>query len=260
MSFDELVPPAPDLAATVTDDRYRLTHAAQIGTVLRDLGGQRCLLNVRTRDGRQFVTTILRVDPAGRTFVLDWYRDAAACEALLASDESAVSGLLRGVPVSFSIGTPAATRIDGHPAFVASFPAQLHYLQRRRHFRARTLVTRGYCCEIRLPDAVPFLLDIADLSLSGVGLRSRTVTSAHLPVGTTVAKCLLDFREMGRLELGLQVVGHWLVGGTDAAVHHFGCAFLAPHGRLENRLQQMVFAIEAAYRNGRNGAGETAGA
>ncbi len=234
--------------ADVPDERYRLTHASQIGTVLRDLNWQKCLLTVRARTGHQMVTTILNVDPASRTFVFDWCRSDAERHALMTSEENAFSGLLRGVPVNFLVGKPPATRFEDGPAFVADFPAQLYHFQRRRHFRARTLLTKGYRCEIHMPDRVVHRLEIADLSLSGVGLRSRTVTNEMLPVGTTVARCILDFAELGRMELGLQVVGHWLVGNDQSAIHHFGCAFVNPDGRLENQLQRLVFAIELAQR------------
>ncbi|RDK10821.1 flagellar brake protein [Cupriavidus lacunae] len=231
-----------------TDDRYRLTHNSQVGTVLRDLSWQKCMLSVRTRSAHQFVTSILHVDPVNRTFVFDWCNAEPERMSLMTSEENAFSGLLRGVPVNFVVGQPAATRYEEGPAFVVEFPQKLYHFQRRRHFRARTLVTKGYRCEMQMPDKTVLGLDIADLSLSGVGLRSKTVTSEHLPVGTTVGKCRLDFRELGKLELDMQVVGHWLVGHDDSAIHHFGCAFVNPDGRIENFLQRLVFALELAHR------------
>jgi len=239
---------AEEAGASDLDERYRLTHASQIGTVLRDLSWQKCMVTVRARTGHQFVTSVLQVDPAGRTFVFDWCNADAERQALMTSDENAFSGLLRGVPVNFVVGRPAATRYGDGPAFVVEFPEKLYHFQRRRHFRARTLVTKGYRCEIRQPDNSVQLLDIADLSLSGVGLRSRTVSEEQLPIGTMVGKCRLDFRELGKLELALQVVGHWLVGHDDSAIHHYGCAFVNPDGRMENTLQRLVFALELAHR------------
>lgn len=234
--------------ASGSDERYRLTHVSQIGTVLRDLAWQKSLLSVRARTGHEMVTTILQVDPASRTFVFDWCRADAERQALMTSEQNAFSGLLRGVPVNFVAGVPAATRFEGEPAFVADFPEKLYHLQRRRHFRARTLLTKGYRCEMRQADDTVLRLDVVDLSLSGAGLRSKTVGDAQLPVGTVLGKCRLDFAELGRLELDMQVVGHWLVGQNDSAIHHFGCAFLNVDGRTENFLQRLVFQLELAHR------------
>jgi len=238
-------------AAAQSDERYRLTHSSQIGTVLRDMAWQKCLLNVRSKGGSEIVTSILHVDPANKTFIFDWCRADGERQALMASDQNAFSGLLRGVPVNFLVGTPGATRFEGGPAFIADFPEKLYHFQRRRHFRARTLLTKGYRCELRMPENAAkqvLQLDIADLSLSGVGLRSRAVGADLLPVGSVVKRCLLDFAELGRLELDMQVVGHWLVGFDDNTVHHYGCAFLNPDGRMENFLQRLVFQLELAHR------------
>ncbi|WP_420997796.1 flagellar brake protein [Cupriavidus sp. 30B13] len=235
-------------AGASPDDRYRLTHSSQIGTVLRDLAWQKCILNVRARSAHEMVTTVLHVDPASRTFVFDWCRTEPEREALLASSENAFSASLRGVPVNFVIGAPEATEFQGAPAFVAPFPEKMYHLQRRRHFRARTLLTKGYVCSIKTPDGAQLKLDIADLSLSGVGLRSKTVDATRLPVGTTVAGAKLDFGSLGKVELSLQVVGHWLAGRDDSAIHHFGCAFSNLDGRMENFLQRLVFSLELASR------------
>lgn len=86
------------------------------------------------------------------------------------------------------------------------------------------------------------------ISLSGVGLRSKTVDATHLPVGTTISGVHLDFGALGKLDLSLQVVGHWLAGRDDNAIHHFGCAFFNLDGRTENFLQRLVFALELASR------------
>lgn len=235
-------------ASALPDDRYRLTHSSQIGTVLRDLAWQKCILNVRARTAHEMVTSVLHVDPASRTFVFDWCSTEPERQALLASNENAFSASLRGVPVNFLIGTPEITQYKGGPAFSAPFPDKLYHFQRRRHFRARTLVTKGYVCTIKMSDGTVLKLDIADLSLSGVGLRSKTVDATQLPVGTTISGVHLDFGALGKLDLSLQVVGHWLAGRDDSAIHHFGCAFSNLDGRMENFLQRLVFALELASR------------
>ena len=66
-----------------SDERYRLTHSSQIGTVLRDMAWQKCLLNVRSRNGSEIVTSILHVDPATipapmREFIGTVYLDMVA--------------------------------------------------------------------------------------------------------------------------------------------------------------------------------------
>lgn len=245
MSSQDTIVPSE---AAASEEQYRLTHSSQIGTVLRDLAWQKCTVNVRTDRGQETVSSVLHVDPASRSFIFDWCRNDDEAQALLASEQNTFSASLRGVPVNFTIGKPVPVQFEGGPAFSAPFPDKLYHFQRRRHFRARTLVTRGYFCEGRLGDGSVVKLDISDLSLSGVGLRSRAVNEAQLPLGTRISRARLDFGELGRLDLDLQIVGHWLVGRDDNAIHHYGCAFVGADGRLENTLQRLVFALELAHR------------
>ena len=86
---------ASDVAS---DEQYRLTHASQIGTVLRDLAWQKCTLNVRSGRGRETVSSVLHVDPASRTFIFDWCRTDEEARAVLEAEENAISASLRGVP------------------------------------------------------------------------------------------------------------------------------------------------------------------
>ncbi|MBY4896953.1 flagellar brake protein [Cupriavidus sp. AU9028] len=230
------------------DEQYRLTHSSQIGTVLRDLAWQKCTVNVRTDRARETVTALLHVDPSSRTFVFDWCRTDDESKAVMESKKNAFAASLRGVPVNFEIGTATPIDFQGGPALQALFPDKLYHFQRRRHFRARTLVTRSYSCEGRLEDGRIVKLDISDLSLSGVGLRSRTVGDAQLPVGAELSRARLDFGQLGKLDLDLRVVGHWLVGRDESAIHHFGCTFVNIDGRVENMLQRLVFALELAHR------------
>ena len=54
----------------------------------------------------------------------------------------------------------------------------------------------------------------------------------QLPVGTIASRCRLDFSELGKLDVDLQVVGHWWVRHDDAAINHYGCVFVSPDGRM----------------------------
>jgi hypothetical protein len=159
-----------------------LTHSSQIGTVLRDMAWQKCLLNVlegRLRDRD--------VDPACRSGQQDLHFRLVPCRWRASGiDVVGAERLFRPaarVPVNFIVGTPGATRFEGGPAFIADFPEKLYHFQRRRHFRARTLLTKGYRCELRIPETEKqaLQLDIADLSLSGVGLRSRRWAPTSCP-------------------------------------------------------------------------------
>lgn len=231
-----------------SDARHRLTLPMQISAVLLDLAWLKCVVRLRTRDGYRIATTLLKVDPAGRTFIFDGCRTVAERDLLLTSDEIAVSAVLRDVKIQFVIGKPYPIQYQGGMACAAAFPTQLYHFERRRHPRARPHAAMGYRCEVRTPDDQLLKLDIADLSLSGVGLRTKLASTDPLPAGTILQKCRLDFRSQGELEFDLQVVGHGLVWSDQRAMHHIGCTYVSLAPAQQTFLQRLVYHIELAGR------------
>ncbi|MGO4329312.1 flagellar brake protein [Cupriavidus sp. 2TAF22] len=230
------------------DDRYRLTQHVQISAVFLDLAWLGCEVRIRTLDKYEIASTLLKVDPANGTFIFDGCRTDAERDLLLASDEIVFSTTLRGVEIDFTVGRPYPVKYRGEPACAAAFPSQLYHFERRSHPRASALVNMAYNCELRTSDERILTLDIADLSLSGVGLRSKAVSAGQLSVGTILKKCSLDFGDLGKLEVDLQVVGQGLVQHGRRDMHHIGCAFVSLAPGQQTFLQRMVYQIELAGR------------
>ncbi len=230
------------------DDRHRLTLPIQISAVLLDLAWLKCVVRLSARDSYKLATTLLKVDPVAGTFIFGGCRTDAERDLLLTSDEIAVSAVLRDVRIDFVIGRPSLIKYQGGPACAATFPSQLYHFERRRHPRARPQATMGYRCDLQAMDDQPLKLDIADLSMSGVGLRSKVASTDRFPVGTILQKCRLDFRNQGELEFDLQVVGHGLAWEGQRAMHHIGCTFVSLAPGQQTFLQRLVYHIELAGR------------
>ncbi|WP_420715464.1 flagellar brake protein [Cupriavidus sp. D39] len=230
------------------DDRHRLTRPMQISAVLLDLAWLKCVVRLSARDSYKIATTLLKVDPVSCTFIFDGCRTDAERDLLLTSDQIAVSAVLRDVRIDFVIGRPSLIKYQGGPACAATFPSQLYHFERRRQPRARPHAAMGYRSELHTPDDHLLTLDIADLSLSGVGLRSKGMCTDRLPMGTILQKCRLDFRNQGELEFDLQVVGHGLAWEGQRAMHHIGCTFVALAPGQQTFLQRLVYHIELAGR------------
>ncbi len=230
------------------DDCQRLTLPIQISAVLLDLAWLKCVVRLSARDGYKIATTLLKVDPVACTLIFDGCRTDAERHLLLTSDEIAVSAVLRDVRIEFIIGRPYLIKYQGGPACAATFPSELYHFERRRQPRARPQAALGERWELHTPDHQLLQLDIADISLSGVGLRSKGALTDRLPAGTILQKCRLDFRSQGELEFDLQVVGHGLAWEGQSAMHHIGCTFVALAPGQRTFLQRLVYRIELAGR------------
>jgi flagellar brake protein len=227
----------------LADDRYRIRERLQIGSVLRDALTRKCFINIECDRRARLVTTLLAVDAAEGYFIYDWGGEDKASEALTMSKVIRFSMSLGGVPVSFLLNQAEATEFEGRRAFKSPFPADILYVQRREYFRARAKITSPFMFEGTLPDEKRVSLKIYDLSLGGVGLRSREVTPEIMPVGTEINDATLDFDEYGTIRAPLIIVNAVQVGNDAIPQYHFGCAFKRLGG-TEPLVQKLVFALE----------------
>lgn len=134
--------------------------------------------------------------------------------------------MLDDVSVTLALGAAKRCVFAGATAFAVPLPTMLSQVQRRRDYRAETL-DYNYTFEAPLPDGTALVLDIADLSASGVGLRSRTPGTTALAVGAVLPRGILSFGSLARLEVSVRVVRYQLVNTADDVVHHYGCEFVA---------------------------------
>jgi c-di-GMP-binding flagellar brake protein YcgR len=230
-------------------DIERLSDPDRILQILLDLVRKRTRLHLHPAQPQCRVTSgFLSVDRTRGTCVLAWCRNGAELEAILNTHEMAASASLGDITFHFRISRAAVTRFDGRPAFLAPFPTGIYQVPRRRHFRARLHEDRVCRCQILLGDGQLVEMDVADLSVSGVGLRSRSVGPDRLPVGTRIAQCRLDLGDLGALELALQVVRHRKIWRGNDAHHQFGCSFGQIDGQTGKWLQRVVFALELSGR------------
>jgi len=132
---------------------------------------------------------------------------------------------------------------EGARAFKSPFPADILYVQRREYFRARAKITSPFMFEGTLPDEKHVALKVYDLSLGGVGLRSRDVTPEIMPVGSVIQDAALNFEEFGTIKAPVKVVTVVQVGNDAIPQYHFGCAFMRLGG-AEPLVQKLVFALE----------------
>lgn len=227
----------------LADDRYRIRERLQIGSVLRDALNRKCFINIECDRRVRLVTTLLAVDSTEGYFVYDWGGEDKASEALVLSKVIRFSMSLGGVPVSFIVNQVEEFNFEGARAFKSPFPADILYVQRREYFRARAKITSPFAFEGTLPDEKRVSLKIYDLSLGGVGLRSRDVTPEIMPVGTEIKDATLDFDEFGTIRAPVKVVTVVTVGNDAIPQYHFGCAFQRLGG-AEPLVQKLVFALE----------------
>lgn len=212
------IPPSPDGFQHALEDEIR--------AMLDLLATEERPLDLHLPEGRTLRTRVLSVHAAARTFTFQGCASESDNLAVLACAQSELSTVLDDVSLTLSLGAPTRCLFAGATAFTAPFPEKISQVQRRRDYRAETLDYQ-YAFEARLPDGTALVLDIADLSVSGLGLRSRTLDTNALAIGTLLLKGRLSFGSLASLEVGVRVVRYQLLNMAGDAVHHYGCEFVA---------------------------------
>ncbi|NPT37067.1 flagellar brake protein [Paraburkholderia xenovorans] len=226
------------------DSNFAQHHPLQIAVCLRNLVAGQDFVTVEF-GGRQIVTQILEVDSRHARFVFDTCSMADDNSALPAARQLTFRSLPGGIRTEFT--TQDATRIvfDGLPAFEAPFPPLLYYVQRREFFRVQTPVLDPYIASGAYADGGSFRLELQDLSLGGVALKTADERFGSLQSGTILRDVALQLGGFGTLRLDLKIVAPRQVS-TAKGDRRFviGCQFVATPGPAERTLQRVVTQLE----------------
>lgn len=215
-----------------TDD-FGCRHVLEIGAHLRNLAQRADTLTV-SFDGGAFETRILDVRPD--SFVFEASRPEV-CDAPLVAPQSRFVGEPDGVHVEFAIGTPRLIEFQGRPAFEADFPAVLYYMQRRAYFRVVTPAAAPFLCVGALDDGTPFSFELADLSMSGIGVRTADPAAARLVPCTQLSGVELQLGQRGLRDVTLELMS---VRPAPAGGHLLGFRFAALPLSADNTLQRVI--------------------
>lgn len=232
---------------------FRITHPKAIGSVLRQLMSRKDFLTVECSNRpHRIVTRILEVDQNAGFFIYDCSDEQIYNRSLLESEENYFSAMQDGIRVQFVSGRPEQHEFEGAFAFRSQLPESLYRMQRREFFRAAAPLVESYRCTANLPDGRQVSFDIFDLSLNGVGLRSKDPTLGRLPIGTVLSKAVLDCRKRGMMETDLKIINLHNIRGHSDPIYHLGCRFERFPKSREPDLQRMITYLELARRGRRD--------
>lgn len=226
------------------DSNFAQRHPLQIAVCLRNLVAGQDFVTVEF-GGRQIVTQILDVDSRNARFVFDAGSMAVDNSALPAARQLTFRSLPGGIRTEFTTQDATSIVFDGLPAFEAPFPPLLYYVQRREFFRVQTPVLDPYIASGPYADGGSFRLELQDLSLGGVALKTADERFGSLQSGTVLRDVALQLGSFGTLRLDLEIVApRQLTTAKGDRRFVTGCKFVATLGPAERTLQRVVTQLE----------------
>ncbi|MHB1353493.1 MAG: flagellar brake protein [Thiobacillus sp.] len=233
--------------------RYTLHSKAEILFQLRALQKRKVLVNLDLRGSRQIVvTSVLAVNEADNSVILDSARGDALNHELLAGKGAEFVAQLDGVSISFGVGAVSLCEYEKLPALRIPVPASLVRLQRREHFRVPLPIANPVRCLVPPPSddsREPITTHLVDIGCGGVAL-----TDINAGLGTETGRllpgCRLLLPDTDAIVTTLEICNSAQIRLQNGAFQtRLGCKFVDLPNDMAARLQRFVMNIERARRN-----------
>ncbi len=236
------------------DDQFLLTSRLEIQSLLRSIEEKKALLRMHVADRTvAIITTILEVDPAGSTFIVDDSADEGFNRRISDAEKVLFETNLDKVRIQFSVQKITACLQDGRPALRAPFPESIRRVQRREYYRVEVPVTEPAWCTIPMPEGKSIKLEIKDISAGGISVLDKSHlldTSEEM----LYKDCRLELPDAGTVVANLQIKrSRQETLSNDKKVHMLGCRFHDLSNPMHFTVQQYIGKLERKLNAKRRG-------
>lgn len=237
-----------ELASSEERNRYLVRHAAEVQRVLREVMLDKGIVTAYADDGRErMLTTIVALDPVGRSVFLDCGADEGMNARLVTCREVILSTTHDGVRVQFT--SPPLERVHHRQAEAlrAAMPEELLRLQRREYYRLVTSLVDPIKCLIPTGQG-ELVATVVDLSVGGVGIIAYK-PDVHLEPGLVYHGCRITLPALYPQAVSLTVRSTFEVTLRNGRrSHRAGCQFIDLPPGLETALQRYIIRAERERR------------
>jgi len=222
--------------------------------VLRDLQKNQVPVCISWGSG-QFISKILEVNP--EELVMDFGSQEYENNAVQRAGKVTITAETQGAKVEFTLSRLAAGDFQALPAFIASLPDSLWFIQRREYFRISAPLHPAYFCKALMPDKREIRFRLFDLSLGGMGALLDGELSAALQPGMRFSQVELDMASWGQFYFDAQLIAigeRKVVDGKNSTIvtPRLSFRFLNVSPGVERELQRIIFALEREARERAN--------
>lgn len=233
--------------------RYTLHSRSEILFQLRAIQKRKLLVNLDLLGSRQIiVTSVLMVNEAKNTLILDSARGDALNQELMSGKGAEFVAQLDGVSLSFATGPVAWCKYEGLPALRIALPTSLVRLQRREHFRVPMPIANPVKCIVPLAadgDTDPIITHLVDIGCGGVAI-AETGGRLGPATGRILPDCRLLLPESDTITTSLEVRNSAQIRLPNGVFQtRLGCQFVNLPNDMAAKLQRFVMDIERARRN-----------
>lgn len=233
--------------------RYAVNSRTEILFLLRAIQKRKLLVNLDMPGSRQIiVTSVLAVNDAANTLILDVARGDALNHDLMSGKGAEFITQLDGVTISFETGPVSLCDFEKLPALRIALPKSLIRLQRREHFRVPMPIANPVKCivpSLSDEDSEPITTHIVDIGCGGVALADASGRLGP-ETGRMLTGCKLLLPDTDVIFTTLEVRNSAQIRLHNGAFQtRLGCMFINLPNDMAATLQRFVMNIERARRN-----------
>jgi c-di-GMP-binding flagellar brake protein YcgR len=233
--------------------RFTLHSRTEILFLLRAIQKRKLLVNLDLLASRQIiVTSVLKVNEASNTLILDSARGDALNHELLSGKGAEFVTQLDGVSITFATGPVILCEYEKLPALRIALPKSMIRLQRREHFRVQMPIANPVRCIIPMlsaEDSEPISTHIVDIGCGGVALADISGRLGNT-TGRMLPDCKLLLPETDAIVTTLEIRNSAQIRLHNGAFQtRLGCKFIDLPNDMAAKLQRFVMDIERVRRN-----------
>jgi c-di-GMP-binding flagellar brake protein YcgR len=218
-----------------------LTDPAQIAAMCRQIIEARALVTVAIPgvEGR-FISALLDVNADARYLLMDELTPAPGHAQLILHKRLQAMIKYHGIEVRFKAELEAAGGQSGIAFYRMILPTELHYLQRRAHFRVRLGYGLTVPVSLSLDEAHHLEGRLSDLSAGGIG--AELPDGMRLEQGQVVHDCQIKLADDKFIDGEVEV--RYIKQDTQSHHQHLGARFLSLTPKQQNTLRRFIKEIE----------------
>jgi flagellar brake protein len=187
---------------------FEISSRREIIALLRGIGEKNQLVRMLIHGAADVcVTSILEVDPAADTLVLDRSIDREQNQRILKGGRVSFETTLDKIRILFAADDVRATSYRDGPALMIDLPPTLVRLQRREFYRMATPVSNPVRVIIPMPEELgggTALFPLSDISCGGIAILDNKAQLGDT-IGLNYLLCRIDLPDIGTVTTTLQV-------------------------------------------------------
>lgn len=233
----------PDLSS------YQVHSRREIVYLLRNVTERNQLVRMQTNQGADsVVTSILDVDEADNSVVIDCAPSALANQRILESSDISFETVLENIRILFFASQVQSCVHEDRPALRIDLPQSLIRLQRREFYRVLTPVANPVRCTLQIRDEeskITTAVVVPLYNVSGGGIAVTDEKKLVPPiVGSIYADCRIDIPG-SPVVVTLQLMNsHELTLGNGKHVRRLGLMFVDPPKAMLAAIQRYITKLE----------------